>query len=220
MTNEQLKGRSRITGLLFIVGLLFVIMLCGCAKTVTPLFPAGNHITVSIDYRGNIDPILNRYYIIFNNNAAPKIPFMPIQFVEPGEIAQQPEINYYLDYYPSWKAYIVLDGNALYFVRGPYTSEAVPTKEVMATWSGMEIKRIEVTFNLDKFDSLAERLNFDFVTVDKETKIVKDNLSPLNSSPSPYYVFTIADSTVSGSDETTTVTRESLDILDWRVLIQ
>jgi hypothetical protein len=195
-------------------------LLCGCAKVVTPVFPPGKHITIEVNYKQNIDTALNKYYIIFNNDAAPQIPFMPIQFVEPGETPAQPEIDYYGQYYPAWKSFIVLDGNAFSFVEGPFTSEAVPTKEVIATWSGAESKRILLTFEINKLGTLTNRLNFDVVSVDKTTKLVKDNLSPLNSSPSTSYVFTISDSTATGSDEETSGISESGDILYWRVLVQ
>jgi hypothetical protein len=195
-------------------------MLCGCAKVVTPVFPAGKTITIEINYKGNIDTTANKYYILFNNNASSQLPFMPIQFVEPGETPSQPDVDYYGQYYPTWKSFIVLDGNAFSFVKGPFTSEAVPTKEVIATWSGADPKKILLTFDMSRLGTLTERLNFDFVSVDKATKLIKDNLSPLNSSPSTYYVFTISDTTASGSDEETPGISESGDILNWRVLVQ
>lgn len=200
--------------------ILLAAFLCGCAQTVTPVFPAGKTMTIIIDYKDNIDPILNKYYIVFNNNAAPTIPFMPVEFVEPGEIPSNKDIDYYGKYYSTWKNYIVMDGNTFYYVRGGFTSEAYPTKEVLATWSGVETHKITLTFDMDRLGTLKERLNFDFISVDKSTKMVKDNLSSLNSSPSPYYVFTISDSTATGSDEGTSDIRGSMDILDWRVLVQ
>ena len=212
---------SFVIGILFVIcHLSFVILLSGCAKAVTPVFPAGKTITIEIDYKGNIDTALNKYYILFNNNSAPLIPFMPIQFVEPGETPSQTDIDYYGQYYPTWKSYVVLDGNAFSFVKGPFTSEAVPTKEVLATWSGAQSKQILITFDMDRLGALKERLNFDFVSVDKSSKLVKDNLSPLNSSPSTSYVFTISDSTATGSDEETPGISESVDILNWRILVQ
>jgi hypothetical protein len=200
--------------------LVIATALCGCAKVVTPVFPAGKHITIEVDYKGNIDTTLNKYYIIFNNDTAPLLPFMPIQFVEPGETPAQPDVDYYGQYYPTWKSFVVLDGNAFSFVKGPFTSEAVPTREAIATWSGAQSKQILLTFNMDKLGTLTNRLNFDIVSVDKATKLVKDNLSPLNSSPSTSYVFTISDSTATGSDEETPGISESADILYWRVLVQ
>jgi hypothetical protein len=73
---------------------------------------------------------------------------------------------------------------------------------------------------MSRLGTLTERLNFDFVTVDKSSKLVKDNLSPLNSSPSTSYVFTITDSTATGSDEETSGIPESVDILNWRMTVQ
>jgi hypothetical protein len=200
--------------------LLLMFLASGCAKVVTPVFPPGKQLTIEINYKASIDTSVNKYYILFNNNAAPLLPFMPTQFVEPGETPAQPEVDYYGQYYPTWKSYIVLDGNALSFVKGPYTSEATPTKEVVATWSGADSKRILLTLDMSKLGTLTERLNFDFVTVDKVTKLVEDNLSPLNSSPSTYYVYTISDTTASGTDEATAGIKESADILNWKVLVQ
>jgi hypothetical protein len=206
---------------LFVILIVFsTTMLCGCAKVVTPVFTAGKHLTIEINYKGNIDTILYKYYLIFNNNAAPQIPFMPNQFVEPGETPEQPEIDYYGQYYPTWKNYVVLDGNAFSLIKGTFTSEATPTKEVIATWSGADSRQILITFEMSRLGTLTERLNFDFVTVDKSSKLVKDNLSPLNSSPSTSYVFTITDSTATGSDEETSGIPESVDILNWRMTVQ
>jgi len=207
--------------ILFIIVILsFATMLSGCAKVVTPIFTAGKHITMEINYKGNIDTINNKYYLIFNNNSAPLLPFMPVQFVEPGETPAQPDVDYYGQYYPTWKSYVVLDGNSFSFVKGPFTSEAVPTKEVIATWSGAQSSQIFITFDMSRLGTLTERLNFDFVSVDKTSKLVKDNLSPLNSSPSTSYVFTITDTTATGSDEATPGIPESVDILNWRILVQ
>lgn len=195
-------------------------LLSGCAKTVTPVFPAGKHLVVDINFKSAIDTNQNKYFIFFNNDSAPQLPFMPIQFVEPGEISPQPNIDMYGQYYSTWKEYVVLDGNSFYFVKGPFTSEAVPSREVVATWTGSQSSRITLTLNLSEFKTLTNRLNFDFVTVDKSTKLVKDNLSTLNSSPSPYYVLTVSDSIVSGSDEATAGILDNQDILNWRVLVQ
>ena len=196
------------------------IALSGCAKVVTPVFTAGKHITMEINYKGNIDTINNKYYLIFNNNSAPLLPFMPVQFVEPGETPAQPDNEYYGHYYPTWKSYVVLDGNSFSFVKGTFTSEAVPTKEVIAAWSGAQSNQISITFDMSRLGTLTERLNFDIVSVDKTSKLVKDNLSPLNSSPSTSYVFTITDTTATGSDEATPGIPESVDILNWRILVQ
>lgn len=215
---ELFRLRFPIIFSILIVSIM--IMLSGCASVVTPVFPPGKHITVEINYKGNIDTINNKYYIMFNNNAAPNIPFMPVQFVEPGDTPSQPDIDYYGQYYTTWKSYIVLDGNSFSFVKGPFTSEATPTKEVIATWSGADSKKLLITFNMDKLGKLTERLNFDFISVDKATKLVEDNLSPLNSSPSTSYVFTITNTTATGSDEETPGISESADILNWRVLVQ
>ncbi len=200
--------------------LVIVTALCGCAKVVTPVFPPGKHITIEIDFRSNIDTSLNKYYILFNNDSAPILPFMPTQFVEPGDTPAQPDVDYYGQYYPTWKSYVVLDGNAFSFVKGSFTSEATPTKEVIATWSGADPNQILLTINMSKLGTLTERLNFDFVTVDKGTKLVEDNLSPMNSSPSTSYVYTISGTTVSGSDEVDTGISPSADILNWKVMVQ
>lgn len=199
---------------------LLLIFTAGCAKVVTPVFDPGKNLTIAVNFKDNIDTVANKYYIMFNNNTAPLPPFMPVQFVEPGDIPSQPEVDYYGVYYPTWKNYIVLDGNTFYLIKGPYTSEALPTKEVIATWNGSEPRKIMVTISLDKLAPTTDMLNFDIVTVDKTTKLVKDNLSSLNSTPSSYYIFTISDSTAAGSDEATPGIPGSLDILDWRMLIQ
>jgi len=197
--------------------LVIVSALSGCASVVTPIFPTGKHITIEINFKGDIDIAHNKYYILFNNNASPSVPFMPAQFVEPGEIPSQPDIDYYGQYYPTWKNYIVLDENAFSFIKGPFTSEALPTREGL---SGDHSRQILITFDMTRMGALTERLNFDIVTVDKTTKLVKDNLSPLNSSPSTSYVYTISDTTASGSDEATPGISESADILSWRVHVQ
>ena len=206
---------------MFVTLVIFAVaVLSGCAQTVTPVFNAGKYITIEIDFKANIDTIQNKYYMFFNNNAAPQIPFMPVQMVEPGDVPSQPDVDYYGRYYSAWTNFIVLDGNAFTLVKGPYTSEAVPTREVLATWSGADSKQILFTFDISKLGALTDRLNFDFVTVDKAAKLVNDNLTFLNSSPSTNYVYTISNSIASGSDEATPGIRESEDILNWKVMVQ
>jgi hypothetical protein len=219
------KGRNKVhsfssRAVIAISLLLLMFVIAGCAKVVTPVFPPGKHITIEINFKDNIDTSTNKYYILFNNNSAPIPPFMPTQFVEPGEIPSQTDVDYYGLYYSTWKNYVVLDGNAYSLVKGSFTSEATPTKEVIATWSGADPKQILLTINMSQLGTLTPRLNFDFVTVDKTTKLVEDNLSPLNSSPSTYYVYTISDTTASGTDEETAGIRPSADILNWKVLVQ
>jgi hypothetical protein len=189
---------------------------------VTPEFQPGKSITLNINYMNNLDTINYKYYMIFNKNASPVIPFDPTQFVEPGETATNPDIDYYNGYYNSWMDYIVLDGNTFYLVRSPFTSEAIPTKEAIATYGGPASSSILITLDLSRLGNFvdADRLTFDFLTVDKAAKIVKDNLSLDNKSLSSNYVFTISNSVVSGNDETSTITSESWDIGSWRVLIQ
>lgn len=204
--------------------LVFAALLSGCAQTVTPVFAPGKSITMDIYYRGDIDTASNKYYLIFNKNAAPQIPFeyVGVQFVEPGVKPDQPEVDYYGKYYPTWMAFIVLDGPTYYFVHGPFTSEAVPTREAIAERSGLEKNRILLTFDLDKIGSFTQndRLHFDIVSVDKASKMVKDNLSLDNRSPSSKYVYTIQDTVAFASDEAIAGTWESLDISNWRILIQ
>lgn len=204
-----------------IIYIAVIIFGTGCAKTVTPIFPVGRQIVVDVTYGATVDAIACSYYFIFNNVQAPQLPFMPIQFVEPGTISLQPDIDHYTNYYPSWANVVILDGNTLYLIKAPYTSEAVPTREVIAMRNTSQPNKIIFSIPLDKIAPTGNRLFFDFVTVDKTTKLVKDNLSALNSSPSPYYIFTISDSTASASDEpTSTVSYESEDLTDWRILIQ
>jgi hypothetical protein len=217
MTNDKYQMTNKVLIMLLIVILTFA---SGCAKTVTPEFESGKQLSIYATFRGNIDTIQNKYYILFRNDASPQVPFAPNQFIEPGEKPLEDTIDYYATYLPTWKNFIVLDGNTFYFVQPPYTSEAYPTKEVLAVWSGADTNQMTISFPLSKLAPNTNRLYFDIVTVDKTTKMVNDNLSPLNNSPSSYYVFTIKDSIVSGKDETSIVSRESLDIIDWGVSIQ
>jgi len=205
-----------------ILYILIVLMpfLTGCAKVVTPVFEPGKHITFDINFRGDLDTVQTRYYIIMNHASAPQVPFAPVEFIEPGEKGSDPNEDYFGKYYPTWSHYIVLDGNTLYFVSSPYTYEAIPTKEVLAIWNAYDPKNILLTFDMSKLGTLGNRLYFDVITVDKETKMVKDNLSPLNNALSPYSIFTISDTTAAGSDEMITGTWEARDIINWRVLIQ
>ncbi len=207
---------------IFTFHLSLLILLCGCAKVVTPEFQPGKTITINVNFMSALDTINNKYYIIFNKNAAPQIPFDPNQFVEPGEIAQQPNIDYYGQIYPTWMDYIVLDGNTFYLVAPPYTSEAIPTREALATINGPYSNSFMLTLDLSRLGNFvdSDRLNFDILSVDKTAKIVEDNLSLDNRSPSSYYVFTITNSVVTGSDETMSTTAEAWDIGTWRVMVQ
>lgn len=206
----------------FIVLLVMSLILCfsgGCAKVVTPVFDAGRNMTIDVNFRAAIDTVSNDYYILFNSVTTSKIPFDPVQFIEPGEVPQQPEIDYFTNYFNSWGEYIKLSGNTFYFAKPPYTSEVIATKEAIAILSGADPKRFTITLNMDKLAPYGDKIYFDIVTVDKSSKMVKDNLAQIVKGISPYYVFTINDSIVSATDETAAISPESADILDWRVIV-
>jgi hypothetical protein len=210
------KNMMRI---IYILLMMTMSLTTGCAKTVTPVFEAGKHITIDVNFRGAIDTTANDYYLIFNANTTPAIPFDPTQFIEPGEIPQQPDIDYFGKYFNTWGDYIKLSGNTFYLARPPYTSEAIATKEVVAILSGADPKHLSLTINMDNLMPFGDKIYFDVVSVDKTTKMVKDNLAQIPKGLSPYYIFTISDSIVSATDETAAVSPESADILDWRVLV-
>jgi hypothetical protein len=214
MRSEKRQRLSALFALTFIL-----CFASGCAKMVTPVFDAGKHITIDVNFKGAIDTVNIDYYILFNANTTPKIPFDPTQFIEPGEVPQQPEIDYFTSYFNSWGQYMKLSGNTFFFAKPPFTSEAIATKEVVAILSGADPKRFSITFNMDKLAPYGDKIFFDVVTVDKSTKMVKDNLAQIVKGLSPYYVFTINDSVVSATDETAAISPESADIVDWRVLV-
>lgn len=205
--------------LLLIVAALLLI--AGCAKSVTPLFPLGKTITFDINFKENIDTAANRYYVIMRCSAAPRIPFTPIEFVEPSETPSQPDVNYFADYYSTWDNYLVLEGNTIYLAPGPFVSTEAVTRETVAIWNGSETKKIQVSFDISRLNLPANLLYFDFVTVDHSSRIVRDNLSKVNNTPSSQYIDTNYSGTfVNGSDEATEGIPCYLDILNWSVTVQ
>jgi hypothetical protein len=232
--SSMLKGKSAdqksklLTFKLYFIlfTLTFILFSCGCSKTVTPIFQPGKTITIDISFNNNIDSVSNKYLILFNKNASSQLVFNPDQLVEPGEAPDIVKVDYYGAIYPTWLRYIVLDNGKLFFVSGPFTSEAAPTKEVIAAQMVKENNRLLINLDMSKFGVFAsnDRLNFDIVTIDRTTgvksKIVKDNLTFDNKSISSYSIYTITNTSASGSDEVMTGTVEAGDITNWRILIQ
>ncbi|MFC1559852.1 hypothetical protein ACFL4F_01965, partial [Candidatus Margulisiibacteriota bacterium] len=215
LERNKLKNKIRIYGAAMILFMLFFAS--GCARTVTPPFSPGKTITFNVDFKEDIDPSVYRYYIIINSSEVVQLPFMPIEFIEPGDIPSQPEINYQ-DYYDTWDYYFVLEGNAIYFATGPFSTSEAVTKEAIATWTGNEPKKLQISYDIGRLypSPTPTVLYFDFVTVGFSDKIVKDNLSPSNSGPSTQYInTTYAGAYVNGSDED--IGSGDFDITNWSV---
>jgi len=207
----------------WLITMVFILMmLSGCARTVTPLFPLGKTIIFDVNFKEDIDGSANRYYVILRSSSSAQIPFTPIKFIEPDDIPDQPEVNY-ADFYGTWNYYFVLEGNTVYLASGPFSTTEAVTKETIAIWNGSEPRNIRISYDIERLfpSPTPTALYFDFVTVGISDKIVKDNLSPVTGNVSTQNInTTYAGTFVTGSDEATPGIPGALDISGWSVSVQ
>ena len=221
-------------------GNLIVLVICsllialsfGCAKTVTVLPDIGNQLQMQITFRGNIDPTVNKYYIVLSS-ASPKIPYQGTYFFGPGEPYDSTKLNvgsgylsdYYTNYFTSWSDFILLKDSSFFITNGPFTSTA--SHESYATATSLlvfrtisssdpdALKKINLTIPFNRLSSLPVTLCFNFVSVDKDG-YMRDYLRSTDNS-----ISTNVGTTISERRETTDMSIDpGLDIISWSMVVQ
>ena len=218
----KIVAGSRKTGI--IVSWLLVILASGCAKTVTTEINFGSQLSVEVTLGGNLDVINNRYFLVLSTDETFNIPLPPPnsldEFLSVGDLPQQgsPE-SYYDKYYSTWSGYIEVNNLGYHLVKGPFDINTTPSSITLKTMDEITSK-ISFSFRLDQIfgSAVPQHIYFDFVTVKyplNDYKRAKDLLYP----PKRYFP-SASGSELSGSYEPNEGLDPSLDILNWKVIIQ
>ncbi|MFH1825986.1 MAG: hypothetical protein ABH823_01670 [bacterium] len=210
--------------LLFVVCCLLLIS--GCANTVTQIFEYGDEMQVTVALRGNFDATNNRYFLIIGSTENYSVPLprpdldpdIPELF-EPGTTpVQGTEEAYYTNYFSTWAGYVILDDDLQYHLaKGPFVLGETITREVL---SSVDEAATTLTFSFRlgrMFTAVPSDIYFDFFSVawvDGQTKIPSDHLPSTGNEISKVSgsIVTVTDGEDSGLDS-------SLDILSLRAEI-
>lgn len=204
---------------------LVVLLLGGCARTVTPVVTYGNQMTVEVTLKGTMDINANRYFLVLASSSGFKVPLPPpdnitYEFLEPGTQPQQGSIEaYYANYYSTWSGYIMLEPAGYFLVKGPFVQGTEISREVIANLEDISTK-ITYNFSLNRLfgATIPNPIYFDFVSVSWPTgkaKFSQDHLLSTNA-----YIANIAGSTLTITDAEDDQIDPSLNILNCTVTIQ
>jgi len=216
---------------LFLFFVMAAQFIGGCARTVTQLPAVGGQLSVEIKFRGDVDTVNNKYYIVF----APSSPLRSSKnyyFFAPGDgydlnktdvLYASTEVSYYYNnYFYSWMDFIILKDMQYFISNGPYVSAA--SHEAYAAARGHLAYRVEPSgadakkkINLDFYLSrlsvpLPEPLYFTFICVDPNG-VIRDLLLETNSIP------LTSGATVSNTEISDLLIDPSLDIISWSVTV-
>jgi hypothetical protein len=211
---------------LFLVSWLLVILVSGCAKTVTVIGAPGEEMVVEVTLRGSLDADDNRYFLVLSSNPNYRVPLPPPdlideapELIEPGT---EPLIGsmeaYYTNFYSAWSGYVILDPSGYSLVKGPFVLNQAATREVLSTLGEIST-RISFSFRLERvFSTLPNQIYFDFITVswpDGQQKIPSDHLPSTNN-----YISKVSGSIEEVDDQADGGLPAGLDILGCKVEIQ
>ena len=208
--------------------LFFIFGFCvmGCAQTVTQLVTFGDQMAVEVALKGNMDVNANRYFMVVSSNPNYRVPLPPPdiisdapEMIEPGMVPAtgSPEA-YYTNFYSTWSGYIVLGPGGYYLVKGPFTLNQTPTREVLSGLGEIGTK-INFSFRLKRiFETVPDQIYFDFISVpwpSGQAKIPSDHLPSTNN-----YISKAVGSIAAVIDGEDNGVDGSLDIISCRVEIQ
>lgn len=217
-----MKKRIRQFIILGLSGIFFL----GCARTATLIGTVGAQITLQVNYRGELKSD-NRYFIVFGTTAAPEIPFIPNEMVQPGDAVQDTQVDYFTKFYSSWSDYVLVQGLSAKLVPGFFTRTGTPEAQGLFDISRPANNSFSVRFALNRLRSgntIPDKLFVDIVSV-SSTNRVADNLSFNNfgtGTISTLVVKTDQGTNQQGqdSDAENGVSDLSLDILDYTISVQ
>jgi hypothetical protein len=192
---------------------------------VTSIIPYGRQITFEINLAGTADPLNNRYFIVFGNNASFQIPLPPPdnidhELIEPGTLPFQGDIaDYYTRYYNSWAGYIIVEPGGYFLARGPFVVGEPLTREALASL-GEPGSKLKVTFDLEYIygNSIPATIYFDALSVrwvDDQLKLPADHLNSTNA-----YISSISGSQTTVNDDLNETLPAGLNILNCTVKIE
>ena len=182
--------------------------------------------TVTANFRGNVDLSKNKYFMIISTNESYSFPILPPEgtsldeFLEPGDLpVVGDKADYFTKYYSTWNSFIVLDNLGYYLERGPFSITNTLTREIVSS-SIPQSSYLSFTIRLDRIFGapFPENIYFDIISVDYPSgaqKYLKDHVAPPGRS-----ISSVSGSIASSSDETKNDIDASQDILSWSVKIE
>jgi len=217
---------------LFLFFALAAQFIGGCARTVTQLPAVGGQLSLEIKFRGDVDTVNNRYYIVFGPSSILSSS-KNYYFFAPGDgydlnktdvLYASTEVSYYYDnYFYSWMDFIILKNNKYDISSGPYVSaashEAYAAARTILTYraepSGADAKKkMVLNFYLSRLSvPLPDPLSFTFICVDSNG-VIRDLLMEANS------ISLTSGATVNKTEISDTSIDPSLDIISWSMTIQ
>ncbi len=211
----------RLNLTLFLLLLISLLLLLGCARTVTNTFTSGTVFNLSAEFSQTLNLVDNRYFLIITTNEAFSLPQYPRELVEPGLPPKDKNISYDLyNYYQGWDAYVISDNSGNFtLVKGPFRSSS----EAYSSYTRISLERLNAannkvsfSFRLDQAYGAAvpSRVYFDIVSVDKNN-IIRDRIAPAG-----YSIQLIQGEQVSQSERTNADIDAALDLKQYLVKIE
>ncbi|MBI5400223.1 hypothetical protein HZB07_06445 [Candidatus Saganbacteria bacterium] len=204
----------------------FVILLTGCARTVTPIVAYGDQIIVDVTLRGTVDLANTRYFLVLSDNGSYQLPLpepylisATPEFIEPD---MTPQIGsreaYFSRFFTTWSGYVVLDANGYFLAKGPFSLNQALTREALAE-GGEATTKLHFSFRLNRvFAALPDYIYFDFVTVPWPVGAPKEPADHLPSTGNR--ISKIAGSIVTVNDESNDALPANQDVIECRVAVQ
>ena len=218
---------SKLSAILCVLSVPLFILLSGCARTVTIRPDVGSQMSIEITFRGDVDTVSNRYYMVFGGTS-PVFMDKDRYFFAPGEDYLQEKLDtftqeaeYYDNFFRTWGDFVKLRDNTYYICNGPFSSATSHISYVLSllsyrTTSGEDPKKIKLVFYLSKLTApLPEEIYFNFLAVDGSGRLrdklgATDNRISVNKGTSVHNISEAADPSIGAS----------LDIISWKVEIQ
>ncbi len=215
-----------------LAALMAVLILGGCSRTVTTLPTGGNQLNIQIKFRGNVDAVSNKYYILLGSSTT-AMPLAEGYFFAPGE-DYDPYKNlatnlttYYTSYYSTWNDFVVLKSNIYYIVKGPFNKTPLGNIDVhnayRASYDVLGSRLYETTFpdriilsiDFARLSTVPAEIYFNIVCVDASGNI-KDYLRATDNKIS-IVANTMIPEKLEPQDMSTPA---GLDIVSWSMKIQ
>jgi len=209
--------------------LFLILLLSGCARTVTSIISYGTQAEVEVTLRGTMEANNARYFLVVSSSPTYAIPlpypFNPnyFEFIEPGMTPQPGSGNitdYYTNFYSGWAGYVMAGGTeGVILVPGPFVEGTAATRESIAD-TAVGGSTIKFLFALDRIfgATIPDTIYFDFVSVDWPTGAAKYSIDHLNSTNA--YIPKLSSSKKSVDDEEDPTIDPAMDILNCTVTIQ
>ncbi|MFA5097095.1 MAG: hypothetical protein WC490_00495 [Candidatus Margulisiibacteriota bacterium] len=229
ISNFQLQIDKVWRALLLAFCFALIVLEFGCARTVTVLPDAGNQLQLEITFRGEIDPSVNKYYLVLSGSSV-LLPYTGTYFFGPGEAYDTDKLNvstdlsyYYANYYSTWNDFILLKDSSFLITNGAFTSSTLHTTytpsllifRTIPSGDPDALKKINLTLFFNRLSTLPSTLYFNFISADKDG-YMRDYLRSTDNS-----ISTNTGSAISEKRETEDPSIDGgLDIISWNMVVQ